>query len=192
MEFSEEEEVVLPLGFKIYEVLQYYPKEKLPESSPGLDFFKENSRIVEVMHQNLTIVVFPRIETEISEAFKSEFLETADRTSINSKLRDLQNAEIQNRQSDYPYGYIIFVLTLLLFLFDLVIYVPDTLPFVQNFTFYSIFLSYGTNVAVGQVRAAILFLIVVLSGLFLFLEIKGAIYMRQTVSEILDSEASKF
>lgn len=84
------------------------------------------------------------------------------------------------------------MLTLLLILFDLIIYVPDTLPFVQNFTFYSIFLSYGTNVGLGQVRAAILFLIVVLSGLFLFLEIKGAIYMRQTVSEILDSEASRF
>jgi hypothetical protein len=44
------------------------------------------------MHQNLTIVVFPKIETEISDAFKTEFLENADRTSINSKLRDLQNA----------------------------------------------------------------------------------------------------
>jgi hypothetical protein len=30
LEFSEEQEVVLPLGFKIYEVLQYYPKDKLP------------------------------------------------------------------------------------------------------------------------------------------------------------------
>ena len=83
---------MLPLGFKIYEVLQYYPKSQLPAHSPGLDFFKENSRIVEVMHQNLTIVVFPRIEKEISEAFKAEFLESAERTSINSKLRDLQNA----------------------------------------------------------------------------------------------------
>jgi hypothetical protein len=71
LEFSEEAEVVLPLGFKIYEVLQYYPKSKIEESTPALEFFKENSRIVEVMHQNLTIVVFPKIETEISEAFKS-------------------------------------------------------------------------------------------------------------------------
>ena len=26
----EESEIILPLGFKLYELLQYYPKEKLP------------------------------------------------------------------------------------------------------------------------------------------------------------------
>ena len=46
LEFAEKEEVVLPLGFKIYEVLQYYPRHQLPADSPGLAFFKENSRIV--------------------------------------------------------------------------------------------------------------------------------------------------
>ncbi len=44
---------MLPLGFKLYELLQYYPIEKIPTDSPGYEFFKENSRRVEVLHHKL-------------------------------------------------------------------------------------------------------------------------------------------
>jgi len=64
----------LPLGFKLFELLQYYPVEKLPLHSPGLDFFRLNSRTVEILHQKLCIVVFPHIPDEISDAYKQKFL----------------------------------------------------------------------------------------------------------------------
>ena len=31
LDYSESKEVILPLGFKLYEILMYYPKEKIPE-----------------------------------------------------------------------------------------------------------------------------------------------------------------
>ncbi len=30
LDYSESKEVILPLGFKLYEILMYYPKEKIP------------------------------------------------------------------------------------------------------------------------------------------------------------------
>ena len=30
LEVIEESEIILPLGFKLYELLQYYPKDKIP------------------------------------------------------------------------------------------------------------------------------------------------------------------
>lgn len=46
LEVKDDVEIVLPLGFKLYELLQYYPADKIPEHSPGLDFFRANSRNV--------------------------------------------------------------------------------------------------------------------------------------------------
>ena len=51
----------MPLGFKLYELLRLYPEDKVPESSPGIDFFKSKSRVVEVVHQKLCFVVFPQV-----------------------------------------------------------------------------------------------------------------------------------
>ena len=45
-----------------------------------------------MLHQNLCIVVFPRIPDEISEAYRIKFIEEVDRSSVNSKLRGLQDA----------------------------------------------------------------------------------------------------
>lgn len=45
-----------------------------------------------MVHQKLCLVVFPHTPEEISDGFKSEFLEQVDRTSINSKLRGLQDS----------------------------------------------------------------------------------------------------
>lgn len=61
----------------------------------------------------------------------------------------------------------------------------------QNFTFYSIFLSYGSFGILEPTRAATLFIIVVLSAFFLYLEIRGAVYMQETIKGIIDSDVKR-
>ena len=71
---------------------------------------------------------------------------------------------------------------------DLLIYVPDVLSFVDGFTFYSIFFTYGTAVTLETTRGSVLVAMIVLSGIFFALEIKGAVYMRDTINEIMESD----
>lgn len=65
------------------------------------------------------------------------------------------------------------------------------LSFVENFTFYSIFLTYDHAVTQENIRGAVLSSIVIFSAFFFMLEIRGAVYMRETIKNILDSEATK-
>lgn len=81
-----------------------------------------------------------------------------------------------------------FVLTLILILFDLIIYISDNVSYVQNLNFYSIFNLYGTPDALDFVRGVILIAILTFSAVFLFLEIRGAIYMRQVITKIIESD----
>jgi hypothetical protein len=101
-----------------------------------------------------------------------------DRTSKNSKLRDLQNVEIQNRQSDHPYGYLFFVTILIVAILDFVILKADVLPYVENFTFYSIFEGYQTKTDITAVKGIFLICALIMSVIFFGLEVKGAIYMQ--------------
>ena len=83
-------------------------------------------------------------------------------------------------------------MVLLIIIIDLILYVPDTLPYVGNFTFHSAFVGYGVSSGVESIRAIILILIILFGLAFLYLEIKGAVYMRQTIENIMESKFTKF
>jgi len=192
LDYAENREVILPLGFKLYEMLMYYPKEKLQEETEGVRFFREHSRVIEVLHHELSMVYFPKPTIEISEAFRSEFLEKVDRTSINSKLRDLQNVEIQNRQSDFPYGYLFFLVVVTISILNFVLLTEEALVFFQDFSFYSVFNGYMTFVTVSNIKAVFVVMSLIMSVVFFVLEIYGAVYIKDAVRKILDAEATRW
>jgi hypothetical protein len=128
---------VLPLGFKLYFVLQEYIEKglEIDTKTDAMEFFKEHTKTIEVVHSRLFTLRFPEPPITISKAFKKEFLERADRTSINSKLKDLQEADIKNR-SNQP-GLVLTILVILINIMDVVIFHDDQIAFVNNFQFYS-------------------------------------------------------
>jgi len=105
-------------------------------------------------------------------------LEKVDRTSINSKLRDLQNVEIQNRQSDYPYGYLFFLVIVTIVILDFVILTELVLDFVKDFTLYSVFQGYVEFVEITTIKAIFILAGLLMAAAFFALEIRGAVYMK--------------
>ena len=155
-----------------------------------MNFFKNCSRHVEVVHnENLSIVVFPKPppHNEISEAFKANFLEQVDRTSVNSKLKGLQDAEIKNRQSDYPYGFLLFFSIIGLTVVDFILYINTIVPFTQNFNFHLFYRIYGVSTVEEALASTFLSLILLFSLIFFVLEMKGAEYLRLAFEKIVSN-----
>lgn len=92
----------------------------MPKNDPAIEFFKTHTKTIEVVHSKLFTVRFPEPPTTISKAFQKEFLISTDRTSINSKLKDLQETEIQNRATDR--GIWLFYLVLIINILDIAIF----------------------------------------------------------------------
>lgn len=195
LDIDDQKELVLPLGFKLYFVLQEYIEKGLEvdTDTPPMKFYEIHTKTIEVVHNSLFTVRFPEPPVYISEAFKKEFLEGADRTSINSKLQDLQEADIKNR-SNQP-GYILTLLVLVMNILDIIIFHGDQIPFIQNFNFYSRIAAYTATS--DTATEEILEIIVQLTALgvsiaFYAIEIIGAVYLRGKIEEIVNNPKLTF
>lgn len=97
-------------------------------------------------------------------------------------MKGLQDSEVQNKQSDYPYGYAILLLVITITILDLIIYHADNLPFVQFFNFFPIFRMYESVVAEEAISTFCICTTIILSVIFLILEARGAKYFRSHIS----------
>lgn len=61
---------------------------------------------------------------------------------------------------------------------DFVLLTDQTLSYVQNFAFYSIFNGYIEFITISNVKAILLVIVIILSLIFFGLEIRGAVYMK--------------
>lgn len=72
----------------------------------------------------------------------------------------------------------IFVLTCALTVVDLIIYTSQSNPFVSYFRFYPKVSGYGFKNQLEALGGALVMLIIIFSGIFLALEVRGAVYFK--------------
>ena len=118
----------------------------------------------------------------------------ADRTSINSKLKDLQETEIQNRRNNI--GYILLILVLVLNLLDLITLdasaYQDFANFAFNFRGNDLLMHENPNMVAADIVTFIFVVASVCTSLFLLVnEWTGAMYMIDETKKLFNRPLSK-
>ncbi len=68
---------------------------------------------------------------------------------------------------------------------DFVLLTKESLVFVQDFTFYSVFSSYLHLITISNIKAVLMVAALVMAALFFGLEIYGAVYMKEAITKIV-------
>ena len=75
---------------------------------------------------------------------------------------------------------------------DFVLLTEETLTFVQDFTFYSVFSSYLHFITISNIKAVLMVAALVMAAVFFGLEIYGAVYMKDAVTKIVEGDATRW